>query len=294
MRFEEILSRFPDAKKSGDGWTAKCPAHKDGTASLSISEGSDGRTLLKCHAGCTPDAICSSLGLSLKDLFLRNGQQNGKILARKTTVSAFDWLAACRDTTPEHLQKLAAWRGYSLEFCQWLHGQKLIGVMDGNFAFPNHDAQGQVVSAHVRRESGTWIFKPTGQKTAPLIFGNAKSATYILAFESQFDAFAVTDKLGWHTGNVLTDSAVFITRGAGNGKLIRGQIAPDAVCYAFKQNDAPTAKNPIPAGDVWLADVASNAGCKVLNVSTPASHADVNDWTRAGASETEPATDTVC
>jgi hypothetical protein len=95
------------------------------------------------------------------------------------------------------------------------------------------------------------------------------------------------DKLGWHVGNGLTDSAAFITRGAGNGKLIRGQIAPDSVCYAFKQNDAPTAKNPIPAGDVWLADVASNAGCKVLNVATPAPHADANDWTRAGASNAD-------
>jgi hypothetical protein len=30
-----------------------CPAHDDRAPSLSISEGDDGRTLLKCHAGCS-------------------------------------------------------------------------------------------------------------------------------------------------------------------------------------------------------------------------------------------------
>jgi hypothetical protein len=67
--------------------------------------------------------------------------------------------------------------------------------------------------------------------------------------------------------------------------LIRGHIRlrRDSVCYAFKQNDAPTAKNPIPASDIWLTDVASHAGCKVLNVTTPTPHKDANDWTLAGA-----------
>jgi hypothetical protein len=69
MRFDEILARFPDAKKSGDGWAAKCPAHLDGSPSLSICEGSDGRTLLYDHAGCTPQAICDAVGLTLADLF---------------------------------------------------------------------------------------------------------------------------------------------------------------------------------------------------------------------------------
>jgi hypothetical protein len=32
---------------------ARCPAHDDGTPSLAIREGRDGRILLKCHAGCT-------------------------------------------------------------------------------------------------------------------------------------------------------------------------------------------------------------------------------------------------
>ncbi len=87
------------------------------------------------------------------------------------------------------------------------------------------------------------------------------------------------DRLGWHTGDGLPDSAVFVTRGAGNGKLAKGRFAPEAVCYAFTQNDAPA--------QTWLADVARNAGCRVLKVATPALHKDTNDWTRAGATESE-------
>lgn len=57
------------AKKVGKRWSARCPAHEDSSPSLSISEGSEGRVLLKCHAGCTVDAIRAALGASWSDLF---------------------------------------------------------------------------------------------------------------------------------------------------------------------------------------------------------------------------------
>ena len=49
---EKVLGRFPNARKSGKGWSAPCPAHEDRNPSLSISEGDDGRALLFCHRGC--------------------------------------------------------------------------------------------------------------------------------------------------------------------------------------------------------------------------------------------------
>lgn len=48
---------------------AKCPSHDDRKASLSITEGKEGRALLKCHAGCETKRIVSDLGLTLADLF---------------------------------------------------------------------------------------------------------------------------------------------------------------------------------------------------------------------------------
>ncbi len=64
-----VLSRLEPAKPSGKGWQARCPAHEDQRASLSVDEGDDGRALLYCHAGCTLDDILTSLHLETRDLF---------------------------------------------------------------------------------------------------------------------------------------------------------------------------------------------------------------------------------
>jgi hypothetical protein len=61
------------AKRSGKGWMAHCPAHQDHKPSLSLDEGADGRALVKCHAGCTLDAVLAALGMTRRDLFSQNG-----------------------------------------------------------------------------------------------------------------------------------------------------------------------------------------------------------------------------
>jgi hypothetical protein len=66
---ELLLSRIQSARRTGKGWSGKCPAHEDRNASLSLAEGTDGRVLLRCFAGCEPLAVVQSLGLELRDLF---------------------------------------------------------------------------------------------------------------------------------------------------------------------------------------------------------------------------------
>jgi hypothetical protein len=66
---ERFLSHLQKVQRSGKGWIALCPAHDDKTASLSLQEGGDGRVLVKCHAGCSVEAILSALGLQKRDLF---------------------------------------------------------------------------------------------------------------------------------------------------------------------------------------------------------------------------------
>jgi hypothetical protein len=64
-----VLARLEGVRKSGGGFMARCPAHEDRTASLSVSAGNDGRVLLKCHAGCANPHIVAKIGLKLADLF---------------------------------------------------------------------------------------------------------------------------------------------------------------------------------------------------------------------------------
>ena len=68
VNVREFLGRLSSVKESSSGWSACCPAHEDRSPSLSVSEGTDGRILVKCHRGCSVDTICESLGLQLSDL----------------------------------------------------------------------------------------------------------------------------------------------------------------------------------------------------------------------------------
>lgn len=72
MTYEEILSHF-QVKKYGNGKAqALCPAHPDKEASLTITQGNDGKTLLKCHAGCSSESVVLAAGLKMVDLFSEN------------------------------------------------------------------------------------------------------------------------------------------------------------------------------------------------------------------------------
>jgi hypothetical protein len=54
------------ARRSGDSWVGRCPAHEDRTPSLSVCE-RDGKILLHCFAGCTYEAtLLHDAGESLK------------------------------------------------------------------------------------------------------------------------------------------------------------------------------------------------------------------------------------
>jgi hypothetical protein len=66
-----LNARGCNPRSAGAGkWTSKCPAHDDRDPSLSIGVATDGRVLLRCHAGCTADAIVGSVGLKMSDLFV--------------------------------------------------------------------------------------------------------------------------------------------------------------------------------------------------------------------------------
>lgn len=68
--FQNIITKL-QAKRHGKQWLAKCPAHDDRQASLSIGHADDGKILLKCFAGCAADNVVEKLGLTMADLFVK-------------------------------------------------------------------------------------------------------------------------------------------------------------------------------------------------------------------------------
>ena len=70
MNLHQIAERLDRVTWRGhDGFTARCPAHEDRDPSLSADLGDDGRVLLRCHAGCTTEAVVAAAGVTFADLF---------------------------------------------------------------------------------------------------------------------------------------------------------------------------------------------------------------------------------
>jgi hypothetical protein len=68
MMLADFIGKLEGVQSTTRGVMAKCPAHDDGSPSLSVAE-HDGKILLHCFAGCALDDICAALGLSPRDLF---------------------------------------------------------------------------------------------------------------------------------------------------------------------------------------------------------------------------------
>lgn len=64
-----LINRLSGVKRTGPGrWLARCPAHDDSRASLSVRELDDRRVLFHCFAGCDAETILAAVGLGWQDI----------------------------------------------------------------------------------------------------------------------------------------------------------------------------------------------------------------------------------
>jgi hypothetical protein len=164
MTLDEFLARLERVRPSGAGYDAACPSHEDDDPSLSVGAGDDGRILLHCHAGCSPEAILGELGLTWSDLFL--------------------------DMT---LESYAAYKQLPLPFLQKL------GLRDINLGgrpaveMPYRDEAGRVVAVKIRRSlTGESRFHWRRGDT-PVLYGldrlaGIRSRRFVVLVEGESDA----------------------------------------------------------------------------------------------------------
>lgn len=72
MSVDTLLSRLQGVKKTGaERWIARCSAHEDKHASLSIALSQNNRdvVLLRCHALCSTEDVLAAVGLTFEDLY---------------------------------------------------------------------------------------------------------------------------------------------------------------------------------------------------------------------------------
>ena len=86
---QDIASAL-NGRQSGAGWSARCPAHDDRNPSLSIDEGDDGRPLVRCHTGCSQEAVIDAL----RRRGLWETPRNGDRQAPGTTVTEHPYRTA--------------------------------------------------------------------------------------------------------------------------------------------------------------------------------------------------------
>lgn len=108
---DRLLGGLLNVKRMGEGFLALCPAHDDHDPSLSITLGDDGRILLHCFAGCTPERVLDACGLSFRDLFPESGDMsegNCHEAAKPAEPTAFIY----RDEQREPLYRVLRWEAH--------------------------------------------------------------------------------------------------------------------------------------------------------------------------------------
>ena len=95
MLSDRLLEGLEGIKQtSSTTWMAKCPAHDDGTASLSIRDVGD-RVLVHCFGqGCSVHEVAAAVGLEISDLFERTADNYAVPSRVRQPFPARDVLAA--------------------------------------------------------------------------------------------------------------------------------------------------------------------------------------------------------
>ena len=92
-------------RRSGTGYTSRCPAHADRNPSLSLTAGDRQPVILKCHAGCTYDEIMTALHLE------RPPPLGAQPLGDPVAVYNYDTYEVCRYSPKRFRQRRPDGRG---------------------------------------------------------------------------------------------------------------------------------------------------------------------------------------
>ncbi len=156
---------------------------------MSVTEGDDGRALIKCFAGCENADIVNALGLEMSDLFERCNGHNKKFSSYPSKTTA--------TVQPCNLKNYAEAKGLPVEFLQkqGLRDQKYQGEPAVRISYRDMNAQETAVRYRVALEKSEEIderFKwRTGSKTS--LYGlwrleTIRKAGWVVLVEGESDA----------------------------------------------------------------------------------------------------------
>ena len=194
-----------------------------------------------------------------------------------------DWDTCIVDFKDKHLKQVCKDRGYSPRFVAWLQEQEMIGLYKGCVAFPVHNSKGEVERLHFKT-ADHWQYFPRGGDTAPLVVGAPiQRAAEVLLFESQWDAFAMLDKLDAHHPENDGKYCAYITRGANsNTDISKLKVTTVTACPQNDPKEKASKSTGRTPAEEWLHKLKTskqkNTAFRVFE--TPEQFKDANDWLR--------------
>lgn len=252
QRLQERTGREP--KRVGDGWQSRCPAHDDHKPSLSISEGNDGRALIRCHASCSTEAICESLGLRLSDLMRPTRATNGSQSSQSSEIGS---------PVSERIENHSATYDYRNET-----GQLLLQVVR---LAPKGFRQ------RCPKPSGGWTWSAKNARTVPYrlpeLLASQDATVFIVEGEKDVDNLR-------DIGLITTCNA----GGAGKWTAEHARFLSGRNVVVLADNDEPGRKHAHQVA-ATLRDVAQTV--RVVDLPGLPNKGDATDWLASGRTADE-------
>ncbi|MSU78421.1 MAG: DUF3987 domain-containing protein [Gemmataceae bacterium] len=263
---DKVLSAIGDYKRSGKSYQARCPAHEDTSAGLSISAGEDGTVLVKCHSGCNAEAVVTALGLTMRDLFPRvdadttprNSQKNGVLSTAKRNSKTFA-------TAAEAVADL----------------EKRYGKRSGLWTY--HDAVGHPVGVVVRwpKPGGKKDIRPVAKSGAGWMHAGMTAPRPLYRLPELLQSTRpvyVTE--GEKKADALRDLGFTVTTSAHGAQSANGtdwKALAGREVVILPDNDIPGAKYANDVIDLLYA-LTPRPSIKVVNLPNLSGHGDVVDY----------------
>jgi putative DNA primase/helicase len=248
---EAVLSRLKRVKSAGAGkWMAECPVHNDGTQSLSVGTGKDGRVLLYCQAQCATSSVVEAIGLTVNDLFVpgteptKPAAQSQKTTRTLAMVKSYDYTDA---------------NGALL-----FQSLRLVDNATGKKTFRQRQ----------RTATGGWEYNLDDVEPVlyrlPDVLSAVESGRTVFVVEGEKDADNLAE-LGY--------TATTNPMGAGKWRESMSLVLHGADVVIFPDNDEPGRSH---AEQVAASLVTQDATVKVVALPGLPEKGDVSDWLDAG------------
>lgn len=284
-----------ELKRMGSDYVCRCPVHDEKTPSCVVHEQSG---YFKCH-GCGWGGDCFIYWQKTRTVEFPDALQALGAIAGLTSGATPAPVRVVRNDAPEELaprlsgrdcerwlqavdllredtfeqERLAKWRGYSVETVRWAVKHGLLGRVSHAGAWreaflverPTEDGR-MPVGFHVRLapespnnpgKKASWRFVPQGIGSWPLVVGDLRSAKILFFLEGQWDALALVDCM-WGGDAVVSPEgcprvipphrvAVIAMRGATSWKRLAHYTWPaEATAFLLGQDDK--------AGRGWMEE----------------------------------------